>query len=92
MEALHKAKRFENEETQIPTSMNTIAKLRKKIQNLEVSLAKERSEGGLLDSLNAISNDNIAAQTLMTFLHFIFHRKPQIDQAQLEYLQELFEE
>ena len=61
VEALHKAKRFENEETQIPASMNTIAKLRKKIQNLEVSLAKERSEGGLLDSLNAISNDNIAA-------------------------------
>ena len=51
-----------------------IGALRKQVHKLEITLAKERKEGGLLDSLHAVDEENIPATTLMQFLHFIFSR------------------
>ena len=90
-QAIEYAERLREQEIEIPLNLKTIGEQRKKIQHLEISLAKERKEGGLLESLQAIKEENIAASTLMTFLSFIFSRQDQIDKHRFEYLREMFE-
>ena len=68
-----------------------IGKLRKKVQTLEIALNKEKKSSSLLDALQALSEDNIPAQTLMQFLHYIFTGQSELDQVHFAYLKELFE-
>ena len=60
-EAVDCAERIKATEQEVPLNIKMIGKLRKKIQALEINLAKERKAGNLLDSLNALSDDNIPA-------------------------------
>ena len=61
------------------------------MQALEINLNKERKSSSLLDSLNAVSEDNIPAQTLMQLLHYIFSGQSQLDNMHFVYLKELFD-
>ena len=90
-QAIEYVEKVRDQETEIPLNVKTIGELRKKIQQLEVNLAKERKEGGLLQSLQALQEENIAAQTLMAFLSFIFSRSDRIDKQRYEYLKDIFD-
>ena len=57
-----------------------IGELRKKVQQLEISLSKERREGGLLDALYSAGEENVQAATLLQLLHFVFSRRNEIDE------------
>ena len=83
--------RVRDQEQETPLNIQMIGELRKKVQKLEISLAKARKEGGLLDRLHEVSEENVAATTLMQLLHFIFQRESQIDNHQFDYLKEIFE-
>ena len=75
----------------MPLNVNMIGKLRKKVQTLEIALNKEKRSSSLLDALQALSEDNIPAQTLMQFLHYIFTGQSELEQVHFAYLKELFD-